>query len=94
MWARSGRELFFRSGPAMMAVDVSDRGTDFSVGTPRQLFSGNFAAGGVRAGYDVAADGERFLLVKDSVEPADPRRFHIVVNWLEELSGRLSRGRR
>ena len=37
-WSHSGRQLFFKSGNQMMAVDVTP-GTTFVAGTPRPLFS-------------------------------------------------------
>ena len=42
VWARSGRELFFRSGNRMMAVDVATTRT-FGASRPRLLFTAPFA---------------------------------------------------
>jgi serine/threonine-protein kinase len=85
-WAASGRELFFRRGDAMMAVDIrTGQGNSLLVGTPHQLFAGNYALGGTRVGYDVARDGRRFLVIKRSGAKVDPSRFNVVLNWQEEL---------
>ena len=94
LWRASGRELFYRSGDRMMAVDISTEG-EFLAGTPRQLFEGSYVrgyGGYVRANYDVSPDGQRFLMLK-SVEqkPAPLTQIHVVLNWSDELNRRLAR---
>jgi Tol biopolymer transport system component len=59
-WSRDGRELFYRNGNKMMAVDVQS-GSTFRAGTPRLLFEGDYVS------YDVSPDGRRFLMIKSSV---------------------------
>ena len=60
-WAHSGKELFFKSGGKLMAVDVLP-GEAFTFGTPHALFplTGYLAARN-RPQYDVAPDDRRFL---------------------------------
>jgi serine/threonine-protein kinase len=41
VWNPKGRELFYRNGNKMMAVDVTTQGT-FSAGKPRVLFEGRY----------------------------------------------------
>ena len=94
LWSASGRELFYRSGDRMMAIDVSTDG-EFSAGKPRQVFERSYvlAAGGyARAQYDVSPDGQRFLMLK-AVEqkPAPATQIHVVLNWSDELKRRLPR---
>ena len=79
-WARTGRELFFRSGNSVMAVSVALKPV-FSAGTPRALFEGAYGPA-----YDVAPDG-RFLMVRGS-QPQDVTRLNLVLNWLEEIKAR------
>lgn len=62
-----------------------------SIDPPKELFKANYVPGVVRAGYDVAPDGRRYLFVKNSQAPADSTRFNIVINWLEEVDARLAR---
>jgi eukaryotic-like serine/threonine-protein kinase len=89
-WAKSGRELFFRRGNAMMAVDITPGpGGTLSVGTPRELFRGSYTPGAVRVGYDVSRDG-RFLMVKQVGTGADPSRFNVVLNWPDDLKSRVA----
>jgi hypothetical protein len=87
-WSRNGRELFYLDvNGAMMAVPVQTTPT-FSAGKPVTLFDANWwAALSVRM-YDVTADGQRFLAIKDPSsdgESATPQTFTVVVNWSEEL---------
>src|SRR5262249_49169153 len=90
VWAPNGHELFFRRDSALLAAEVISAGGTFSVGPSRELFKGPYLIGGVRPGYDVAPDGKRFLLVKASGAQVDPTRFSIVMNWLDEMTARLS----
>jgi predicted Ser/Thr protein kinase len=88
-WSRNGRELFYWSGRKMMAVDIQTNPV-FRAGVPKMLFEGTYSA----AGYDVAPDGQRFLLVKPPAvlqTPAD--QLIVVVNWLEELRRRMPAGK-
>ena len=93
MWARSGRELFYRRGNTMMAVDIIATPHRLSAAVPKQLFSGSYAAGGTRAGYDVSADGQKFVLVKSSGAAVNASRFTVVLNWLDDLGARTASGR-
>jgi hypothetical protein len=83
-WRADGRELFYRSGNRMVAVDI-DTTNGFRAGVPKVLFERNLF-GGPDEPYDVAPDGKRFLMLKPGVAPS--RRvpeLHVVVNWIEEL---------
>jgi hypothetical protein len=90
VWARDGRELFYRSpSGAVMRVPIS-AGMSWKAGTPTQLFgtaSYVFEARGQRS-YDVAPDGKRFVMLKNA-ETSGPRgtppRIVVVQNWFEEL---------
>jgi len=64
VWNPKGRELFYRVGNKMMAVDVTTQGA-FSAGKPRVLFEGAYV-GTPRSlpNYDVSPDGQRFLMLK------------------------------
>ena len=63
VWARNGKQLFFRQGRRVLAVDVT-ASPSLSFGRPRLLFSGSYTTHPVAANYDVSPDGERFLMVK------------------------------
>jgi eukaryotic-like serine/threonine-protein kinase len=86
-WSRNGKEIFYRSGNRMMAVDVATAPV-FRSGTPRVLFTGSFWDGDVWA-YDVAPDGKTFYMIRpgrwESVSP----HLDVVEGWLGELLERL-----
>jgi Tol biopolymer transport system component len=85
VWNRNGRELFYRSGDKMMAVDIDAR-SGFVVGKPTQLFEKQEAANFAGANYDVSPDGQRFLMLKPvEQEQAGPTQINVVLNWTEEL---------
>jgi serine/threonine protein kinase/Tol biopolymer transport system component len=80
-WNPAGKELFYRNGNRMMVVDVS---TAPDLPAPRVLFEQRYAFGSAQpvANYDVSADGQRFVMVRDDSASG---RLNLVVNWFEEL---------
>jgi hypothetical protein len=61
-WRRDGKELFFLSGDAMMAVDIHLDGKSLNAGIPLPLFKHSTAQVG-RNRYVVSSDGQRFLMI-------------------------------
>jgi Tol biopolymer transport system component len=93
VWNPNGRELFYRSGDKMMAVDIATQ-PGFTVGKPRMLFEGQYQPTPVTfPNYDVSPDGQRFLMLKpsDSAEAA-PTQINVVLNWFEELKRKVPPG--
>jgi hypothetical protein len=83
-WSRSGREIFYRNGVGeMVAVRVETTPT-FSAGPTSVLFP----AGEYQAGYDVTADGERFIMVRPLRDQAQGDMI-LVQNFFEELRARV-----
>jgi eukaryotic-like serine/threonine-protein kinase len=90
-WNPSGRELFYRSGEKMMAVDIAAQ-SGFAAGKPRMLFEGQYELSPVQSdNYDVSSDGQRFLMLKPTVQAA-PTQINVVLNWFEELKRRVPTG--
>jgi serine/threonine-protein kinase len=97
VWSRNGRELFYRSGDRMMAVEISSQrdsngafSSGFSASVPRLLFEGHYQYSGlVSSDYDVSPDGQRFLMVQSSGPEQIPTQIRVVLNWLEELKQRV-----
>jgi hypothetical protein len=90
MWNRNGRELFYRSGKAMMAVEITAQ-PDFEARNPTKLFEGPYLQSerGIQV-YDVSPDGQHFLMLKPVDEmPVPPTQINVVLNWLEELKQRV-----
>ncbi len=86
-WSGKGDELFYRSPDAtrMMVVPV-ELEPWFRPGTPRILFEGRyFASSNGDAHYDVAPDGRRFVMIKESEQESASVQINLVLNWFEEL---------
>jgi len=77
LWAKSGRELFYRNGDAVMAVPVAAE-HEFKAGSPSVLFQGAYERTESQTNYDVAPDG-RFLMLRNE-EPA-PTQVNVILNW-------------
>jgi eukaryotic-like serine/threonine-protein kinase len=85
VWSRNGRELFYRSGDKMMAVEIDSR-SGFSAGKPKSLFQGLYQPSPILdANYAAAPDGRRFLMIKPGGEEQAPTQVNVVLNWFEEL---------
>jgi Tol biopolymer transport system component len=100
VWRADGGELYYtepmgkaipgqlQPGSAeirMMAVTVTTRPT-LSFGQPRPLFTGRYSMNAPARGYDVAADGQRFLLLQERERTPDVvTGMTVVQNWIEEL---------
>ena len=88
-WARSGQELFFRSGSRFMAVPLIP-GPTLTLGSPRELFSvAAYRTARNRPEYDVAPDGRHFLMIRDL--PGRGIDVVYVENWFPELLAKVKR---
>jgi eukaryotic-like serine/threonine-protein kinase len=91
LWARDGKELFYRNGDRVMAVAFNPK-LAAPVTQPRTLFEKRFQSTSSKYGprdYDLAPDG-RFVMVKPSPD-APPTQIQVVMNWFEELKRRVPR---
>jgi serine/threonine-protein kinase len=87
LWSPTGRELFYRVGDAVMAVDVTTS-PSLKVGTPHRLFEKRYEPSiSLYANYSTN-DGQRFVMIK-RLDPEDPAaRINLIVNWLDQLQQR------
>ncbi len=97
-WSRNGREVFYiDESMALMRVPVQTSASSFSMGTPTRVFDAKYAQPNPARHFDVALDGQRFLMVKDA-EPGDrsatPASMVVVERWFEELKSRFATERR
>jgi Tol biopolymer transport system component len=93
VWNPNGKELFYRNGDKMMAVDISTQ-SSFSVGKPQMLFEGQYEPTPATVpNYDVSPDGQRFLMIKSSEQTASSTQIVVVQNWFEELKRRVPTGK-
>lgn len=92
VWNPNSREIFYRSGNKMMAVELSTS-PDVVLSPPRALFERRYGFGpaATMPNYDVSSDGQRFVMVKN--EPL-AERLNIVVNWFANgLEGSMTNRR-
>ena len=96
VWNPNGRELFYRSGDNMMAVEIATQ-PRFSVGKPKVLFSGQYQPSPnpvPNANYDVSSDGKRFLMLKPGGRDQVSTQINVVLNWFEELKQKVPTGKK
>ena len=85
VWAGNGRELFYRHGDQMMAVEITTEPA-FTASSPKLLFEGRFKRGPFRmTNYDVTPNGEKFLMIKGNEQESSVTQINVVLNWFEEL---------
>ena len=93
LFSRTADEIFYRDGDKMMVVPYKTAG-GFDPGKPSLLWEGHYSqgmssscgpAGVSSANYDVTADGQRFLMIKDSDQDIGSTSIVIVLNWAEEM---------
>jgi hypothetical protein len=86
-WNPNGRELFFRNGGDVLAVNVSLEPV-FKAGTPKVLFTGSYVNTGIDMGYDARHD--RFVLIQEGSDTRRPA-ITVVLNWFEDLRRKVGR---
>ena len=94
LWARDGKQLFYRWQNQVWAVDAQTHG-GFATTKPHLLFErpGCAIAAPIR-GYDLSLDGKRFLMVKlEDRKPTPATEMILVQNWFEELKRLVPTGR-
>jgi len=83
MWSANGDELFYRNRDKWMVVSISTE-PEFAAGIPQKVFQGPYGqVSGLS--YDIAPDGQRFLVLKPQYDDSQVRELHVVTNWFEEL---------
>jgi serine/threonine-protein kinase len=88
-WQADGKRLYFRNENQVMTVEVDAAGDALRIGAPAVLFEGPYlqaAIGGVvYADYDVAPDGERFVMLRGEGRDAVPDHLVVVLGFEDEL---------
>jgi hypothetical protein len=86
-WNRNGREIFYLDLDleTVMAVDVRTDGDSPRLGTPRPLFKRPILFSWPYDEYDVAPDGQTFVIVERSEPTPPPDHLVLVQNFGEEL---------
>ena len=92
IWDPDGQMLYFldlhewtlEAAPVSVSRDAPS-GETLSIGTPRTLFRLPEQLYSVWRAYDIAPDGERFLMLLGDPKDIDPLRLVFVPNWASEL---------
>ncbi len=93
LWAPDGRELFYRGPRGMKVVPVLETDPTHRVGDPSVLFETQYYVFRSVRTYDLAPDGQRFLMItqgaatNDSAAP--PVQIIVIENWTQELLERV-----
>jgi Tol biopolymer transport system component len=82
IWRRDGKEIYYREGITLMAVEANTKASPVGFSSPKGLFE--LAAGNLNGRYyDVAPDG-RFL-TNTSPLKAKAQSFSLLLNWPARL---------
>jgi len=87
LWSRDGREFFYVGADGLlMGVRLQVRDT-WRAAPPTRILPARFYDSGAAAGrtYDIAPDGQRFLVIKQGGGDNAPQNIVVVQNWFEEL---------
>ena len=89
-WRSDGKRLYYlrASDGMLMEVEV-DLVDELELSPPEELFTDTSAGLDFLGGFDVAPDGERFLVTKATVPPGGDRGGIVLIqNWLDLLPSR------
>jgi len=82
-WNPKGGELFYLDGAGhLKSVAMNDQGP---MAKPREVFTESVSRAHLTRGYDVAADGDQFLVVRDIDRGKARPRITVVENWFTEF---------
>ena len=89
VWSHDGRELFYRSGDRMMAVEIQTEPV-FESGESVELWTNPYFSHEVLSTrYDVASDGRFLMLGIPNLDEAKTMTINVVLDWFEELKERV-----
>ena len=96
IWMANGRELLFRGATAttmpVFSATIASL-SPFQANAPRVLFAvpnGEYDRTGPIRAWDASADGQRFLMLRNSKAINTPvTTIHVVLNWTDELNRRV-----
>jgi predicted Ser/Thr protein kinase len=88
-WSRDGKELFYVTSEAVVAVDFH---ADGSCGAPRRLFDRTaFLLDPRYLNYAPSTDGKRFLMIRRD-EGSAPHQLNVILNWSGEAERSTAAG--
>jgi serine/threonine-protein kinase len=88
LWTHSGEELFYLAPDGTLMRVTLTGGPAQTPGAPTRVFDGRYivsVAGNFPRNYDIAADDQRFLMVKLASSETDPPHIVVVQHFDDEL---------
>lgn len=85
LWSQSGKELFFRFGDRLMAVEI-EAVAGFKASKPQVVFTGDYKLESVSMlpTYAVAPDGKSFLMLRKPGQSSQTK-LNLVLGWFDDL---------
>ncbi len=87
VWSGDGKELYYRTGDALVAVAVTTGTGEFKAGKPQLVFESRYETIDAARNYDVSPAGRTFVAIR-SEGAAESKAFNVVLNWFAELRAR------
>jgi Tol biopolymer transport system component len=81
VWSPEGGRIFYLQGTDLMEVPVV-AGASPSLGQPRKLFTWE----AIFRGFDVTADGQRFVMIEETDPGAAGPQITVIQNWAAEFN--------
>jgi serine/threonine protein kinase/Tol biopolymer transport system component len=92
-WSKSGHELFYVDGHALVAVPYSVEKGSFQPGKPEQLFSDRFEMRAPLGSYDVTPDGQHFVMLQlTGGRTAAASGPTVALNWIDQARQLVAAG--
>ncbi len=91
-WSRRGDEIFFRTANGVASASVEISGDSFRAKRPEVLFEGNFVNLFPSFDYDVAPDGETFVMLQGLSSGDKTDHVVMITNWFPELEETFATG--
>jgi eukaryotic-like serine/threonine-protein kinase len=89
LWARSGREIFYRQHAGDLVRRTVTETPDLTLGPVERLFDARpYRSDHYHRSYDIAPNGDRFLMVRRQGLVSE---LVFVANWFQELETKLER---
>ncbi len=88
LWSPTANELYFRNRDQAMVVRYETDGNVLAAGTPSVLFdmpSKPVLSASEQVSWDIAPDGDRFLVLEPLPDSPPRDQIHVTTNWFEEL---------
>ena len=88
LWSRDGRELFYVSPQGVLMGVRREPGPLWRHSRPEPILENKYFLSGAGRSFDIAKDGQRFLMIKERSASAEgpANRIIVVQHWTEELN--------